>query len=351
MRPIRILLGTICLIFLTLGCGNSKKTGNSKFSLKTSHSSKQLKAKDSLRLFIKHPQKESVDSVIYFYADQRIAQVMGNNDADVALETPLGKNELSALVYSKGKEYKTTKEITLYAEKKAKVYTYKIINSYPHDPLAFTQGLEFYNDTLYEGTGQYGVSALRKVDYKTGEVLQETALGKKYFGEGITILNDKIYFLTWREKVGFIYDAQSLKQIGSFDYGESKEGWGLCNDGHVFYKSDGSSRIWLLDPETLKEKEYIQPVTQNSLANRVNEMEFIEGKIYANTWQKDGVLIIDPKTGAVEGIIDFRGLKDHLGNRDKADVLNGIAYLKSEKRLFVTGKKWDKLFEVEIIPR
>jgi glutaminyl-peptide cyclotransferase len=232
-----------------------------------------------------------------------------------------------------------------------KIYTYKITNTYPHDIDGFTQGLEFYNDTLYESTGLNGKSSIRKLDLKTGKILKKTKLSDTYFGEGLTILNDKIYQLTWRSGDGLIYDVNTFERLKIFNYNESKEGWGLCNDGEKLYKSDGTPKIWTLNAETLEEEGYIQPVTNKTSLTKLNELEWVEGKIYANTWQKDGIVIIEPKTGAVEGLIDFRGLRDKVTKHSKLDVLNGIAYNPNTKKLYVTGKNWDKLFEVEIIEK
>jgi len=186
---------------------------------------------------------------------------------------------------------------------------------------------------------------------KTGEVLKKTKLSDNYFGEGLSILNNKIYQLTWRSGDGLIYDVKTFERLKVFNYNQSKEGWGLCNDGEKFYKSDGTPKIWILDAETLEEKSFIQPVTNKTSLTKLNELEWVEGKIYANTWQRDGIVIIDPKTGAVEGLIDFRGLRDKVTNHPKLDVLNGIAYNPNTKKLYVTGKNWDKLFEVEIIEK
>ncbi|HET8753819.1 MAG TPA: glutaminyl-peptide cyclotransferase, partial [Salinimicrobium sp.] len=220
---------------------------------------------------------------------------------------------------------------------------------------AYTQGLEFYRDTLYESTGQYGESTLRKLNFETGEVLMSQELEDSYFAEGLSILNDKIYQLTWKEDVGFIYDVNTFEKIGSFSYYQSEEGWGLTNDGEKFYKSDGSEKIWILNGETLAEEGYIQTVTHSSISTKLNELEWVEGKIYANTYQKDGVAIINPENGAIEGVIDFHGLRDNLGNEAELDpvndVLNGIAYNPNTKKLYVTGKDWDKLFEVEIVKK
>ncbi|MFO7746096.1 MAG: glutaminyl-peptide cyclotransferase, partial [Psychroflexus sp.] len=160
--------------------------------------------------------------------------------------------------------------------------------------------------------------------------------------------NGKIYQLTWQSQEGLVYDLETMNLLKKFAYSESKEGWGLCNDGEQLYKSDGTDKIWILNAESLEEESYIQPTTNNAILNQVNELEWVEGKIYANTYQKDGVVIINPNTGAVEGVVDFRGLRDKVKQHSRLDVLNGIAYHKSSQRLFVTGKNWNKLFEVKL---
>jgi glutaminyl-peptide cyclotransferase len=204
---------------------------------------------------------------------------------------------------------------------------------------------------LYESTGQYGESKLRKVDYKTGEVLQNVNLDKVYFGEGLTVLNDNIYQLTWQRGLGFVYDLNTLEKKSSFKYGQSKEGWGLCNDGKVIYKTDGTEKIWILNPETLVEERFIQAYTNKGKMSQINELEWINGKIYANRYQKDGVAIINPINGAIEGVIDFSPLKKKVTQHQGLDVLNGLAWNPETQTLFVTGKRWDKLFEVKIIEK
>lgn len=231
------------------------------------------------------------------------------------------------------------------------VYSYEIINVYPHDINAYTQGLEFYNGFLYESIGRYGKSQLRKVDYKSGEILNKKNINKKYFAEGITILDDLIYLLSWREKVGFIYDVNTLNIIDSFSYDKSKEGWGLCNDGKNIYKSDGTDKIWLLDPKSMKELGYIQPHTNKGKLANINELEWINDRIYGNIYMANGIAIINPKNGVVEGVIDLSSLKEKVTNHKDLDVLNGIAYNKASNSIFVTGKMWDKLFEIKIIPK
>ena len=192
---------------------------------------------------------------------------------------------------------------------------------------------------------------MRKVDYKTGTVLENIDLSKTYFGEGLTVLNNKIYQLTWQSGSGFIYDTETFTKTGSFKDGKSIEGWGLCNDGSMLWKSDGTEKIWILDPETLVEKEYIQAYTNKGKISNLNELEWVNGKIFSNRYQKNGVAIINPVNGAIEGVIDFSPLKNKVQQHEDLDVLNGIAYNPATNTIFVTGKHWNKLFEVSIIEK
>jgi glutamine cyclotransferase len=164
-------------------------------------------------------------------------------------------------------------------------------------------------------------------------------------------MGDTIYMLTWKAGTGLLFDRTSLRQLGSFRYGKSKEGWGLCNDGKKLFKSDGTQRIWILDPETLQEEEYIETVTDKSVFNKANELEYVNGKLYANVWQKESMMIIDAETGAIEGVVNFGGLKQRVTPHKDLDVFNGVAYHPGRETFFVTGKNWDKLFEVRILKR
>ena len=229
-----------------------------------------------------------------------------------------------------------------------KIYDYEIINEFSRSNDSYTQGLEFYNDTLYESLGRYGQSKLVKVDYKSGEKLREIKLPSKYFAEGITILNDKIFQLTWKEKVGFIYDIDNFNKINSFEYRNSLEGWGICNDGDKLYKSDGTEKIWTLNPENQREEGYIEIYTNKNKVVGLNELEWVDGKIYANRYLFDGIAIINPKNGAIDGVINLSSLKSKVTQHEKLDVINGIAFNKKRNSIFVTGKMWDKLFEIRI---
>jgi len=263
----------------------------------------------------------------------------------------LGNQEIKAQIISGTDTLEVFKKIKILASQAPEIFTYEIVNEYPHDMKAYTQGLEFHGDTLYESTGRKGQSSLRKVDYKSGTVLEKIDLEPSYFGEGLTISGNSIYQLSWQSKIGFIYELDAFKKSGSFQYGQSKEGWGLCHDETYIYKSDGTEKIWRLDPETLQEIDYIQTVTDRSIFNKANELEYVDGKIYANVWQKESMMIINARSGAIEGVVNFGGLRNKVKQHSELDVFNGIALHPERKTLFVTGKNWDTLFEVRIVPR
>ena len=314
-------------------------------------SPKRISIDKSLSISVKEENNQPMDNITYSFDGKNIENP---SKIDISKER-LGKHVLSAIIFYGAKTKKLTNTIILLADKEPTVYNYKIINTYPHDPEAYTQGLEYSNGYLYESTGRKGQSTLRKVDLKTGEVLNKIDVAPAYFAEGMTILSDKIYQLTWQSKKGFIYNLKDFKQIDSFVYGQSIEGWGLANDGEKLIKTDGTEKVWFLNPETLKESGFIEAYSNKQKVKDLNELEYVEGKIYANVWQKNILLIMNPKNGAIEGIADLNGLEKEIAktqNLDKNDdVLNGIAYDKKGERLFVTGKHWGKLFEIELVER
>jgi glutamine cyclotransferase len=227
------------------------------------------------------------------------------------------------------------------------VYGYKIIHVYPHDHNAFTQGLEYRDGFLYEGTGLNGKSSLRKVDLESGKVLQEIRLDSQYFGEGITLLDRRIIELTWESHRGFVYDRTTFQSIRTFEY--PGEGWGLANDGRQIYMSDGTAQIRSWNPSTLQETSRITVHDGQTTIQSLNELEFVNGEIYANIWQTDRIARIAPADGHVSGWIDLSGLLPAADLAQGADVLNGIAYDAPGNRLFVTGKLWPKLFEIQLV--
>jgi glutamine cyclotransferase len=232
----------------------------------------------------------------------------------------------------------------------APVHGFKVVRSYPHDPQAFTQGLEFVDGVLYESTGLNGRSGIRKVNLATGEVLQVQPLDSAYFGEGITVWKNRIVQLTWQSGIGFVYDRQTLQQQRTFRY--TGEGWGLTHDGTRLIMSDGSETgtLRLIDPEALRQVGTLIVKDGGRPVSRLNELEYVKGEIFANVWQTDRVAVISPSTGRVTSWIDLHGLLDP---REKAgiDVLNGIAYDAKGDRLFVTGKLWPRIFEIQVVRR
>jgi len=236
--------------------------------------------------------------------------------------------------------------LTCSGPKEATLYTYEVVNAYPHDTEAFTQGLVFEDGFLYEGTGLEGRSSLRKVDLATGEVLQIKSLSQEFFGEGITIYRDKIIQLTWKSRIGFVYDKNSFVKIGEFTY--PTEGWGITHDGKRLIMSDGTAALYLLNPETFAQTGKIRVSYEGTPVSGLNELEYIKGEIYANVWQTNRIAIISPKTGEVVGWIDLSGLVATERSLGKVDVLNGIAYDAKNGRLFVTGKLWPRVFEIKL---
>ncbi len=347
MNSLKIIAYSSILI-LVLSCGGEKNPAQI-FDINLEGNKNLFQVNQSIAVTLDNKENKTIDNVTYSI-DGNELPLTGNK---ITLNIPkLGNKVLDARVEYEGKSVGISKTIKVLSASEPEVYTYEILNEYPHDREAFTQGLEFHNDTLYESTGKKGKSSLRKVDYRTGKVLDQIDLENTFFGEGITILNNKIYQLTWQSKMGFVYALDTFKRSGSFQYGESKEGWGLANDGEKLFKSDGTEKIWLLNPDTLTEEDHIETVTNKSIFNKANELEYVDGKIYANVWQKESMMIIDAKSGAIEGVINFGGLKGKTETKDNADaVLNGVAYHPGNKTFFVTGKYWDKLFEVRIKKR
>ncbi|GAA0872386.1 glutaminyl-peptide cyclotransferase [Gangjinia marincola] len=312
---------------------------------------KNLNPTKEIQLRLKNKKEHIIDSVIYKLDTTILSRSTANETISASLAgAKLGKRTLSATVFSGEEKAEINAQVTVYAATPPKAYTFNIINTYPHDPTSFTQGLEFYNGELFESSGLYGKSVLKKITISDGKAIITTKIADTLFAEGLTIVDSTLHLLTWQKGIGLLFNPEDLQQTGSFTYNKSKEGWGLCSDGKVLYKSDGTSKIWLLDPVTGRERDYIETVTHKSISSKLNELEWVNGKIYANTWQKDGIAIIDPTTGAVEGLIDFRSLRKKTSATSQ-DYLNGIAYNTMNGHLYVTGKNWNKLFEVEIVKK
>jgi glutamine cyclotransferase len=340
---------SIILLGITLAnCGDTKKGENSIFNFNNSNLKEQYTPQDVLLLEISNPNAKTVDSTIYYINDKKVKTTNGLEKLNFELkDQKLGYQNLKALIYFEGQNSEATARIEVISNVQPKLLKYKIVNTFPHDVHSFTEGLEFYKDTLYESTGLKGKSYFRKYDYKTGKIYQQVDIDSKYFGEGITFIKDKMYLLTWQEKTGFVYNAKTLKLEKTFAYDKDIEGWGMTNDGTFIYQTDKTEKIWKMDPNTQKMIDHINVYSGGSKIDSINELEWINGKIYTNVWQKDAIAIVNPTSGAVEAILDLSGLRK-LTKATPEDVLNGIAYNPKTKTIFVTGKNWDKLFEITI---
>jgi glutamine cyclotransferase len=342
-------LAVILLGITLVGCKEKNKGENSLFTIDDSAFPAHLTQKEALNIGILNPKSKEIDSVAYFVNDQRVGGTKGAaNFRFELIDQKLGYQYLKAKVYFGGDSSDATSRIEVVSDIEPKLLKYKVVNTFPHDKKAFTEGLEFYKDTLYESTGQEGASFIKKYDYKTGKVFSQIDLDQQYFGEGITFINDKLFQLTYKNKKGFIYNAKTLKLEKTFDYEKDIEGWGMTNDGKYIYQTDGTEKIWKVDPATQKMIDYVNVYSGESKIKAVNEIEWIDGKIYANVWFKDAIAVVNPNSGAVEAILNLSDLRKTMTDITKDDVLNGIAYNPKTKTIFVTGKNWSKMFEITV---
>ena len=222
--------------------------------------------------------------------------------------------------------------------------TFKVLNSFPHDPTAFTQGLAYRDGSLYESTGLYGKSSLRKTDPVTGKVLAKIDIPREFFGEGLTIIGDSIYQLTWKSGQGFIYGKENLRRKGSFTY--STEGWGLTDNGASLIMGDGTEKLYFLSPESFEVTKVLRVRENGAAVAKLNELEYADGKIYCNIWHSDDIVVVDPESGMVERRINLGQLRERLSLANEAGVLNGIAWKSSSRTFFITGKNWSEVFEI-----
>ena len=334
----------ILLALLASSCGDPKKM----FTINNKQLKAQYKTNERLNLQVLNANNTAIDSVGYVINDKKVGHSAGNAIFSFALKNQkLGFQNIIATVYFDGKTEIDSTKIEIISEIAPKPVAFEVVNSFKHDTLAFTEGLEFFKDTLYESTGLKNLSFIRKYDYKTAKVYKQIEVEKQYFGEGITIINNKMYHLTWQDKTGFIYNAGNFNKIKSFTYDKPIEGWGMTNDGTNIYQSDGTEKIWKMNPENQKLIEYQNVYAGATKIESLNELELINGKLFANIWQKDAIAIINPENGKVEGILNLASLRKKVKNKT-AEVLNGIAYNPKTKTIFVTGKNWDSLFEIRI---
>jgi len=347
MKKINLLIITSLSAFL-FSCGNTENL----FSIASKDLKQVYKPNESVNLSVENAENATIDSVVYYSNDVKLGTATNNKILNFKLEKlQFGVQDIKAVVFYEGEKAECVTSFELVSNITPKLYEtkdYTILNTYNHDLNAYTQGLEFYKGILLEGTGQNGESTLRKTDYKTGTVSKSVPLTPDYFGEGITVFNGKIYQLTWKNRVGFIYNAETLVQEKTFNYFADIEGWGLTHNDKHLIMSDGSFKIYFLDPTTQKMVRSINVYSDTNAIPELNELEWIDGKIWANIYQKDAVAIINPDNGAVEAVIDLSQLKTKVKQHPELDVLNGIAYNPTTKTVFVTGKNWDKMFEIKL---
>ena len=365
MKTMALLLSVLLLLFQSTGCtnrsshrvgqepgnqmSNQPKPGRSR--IKNPESEQRFKFGENMQIILE-PLDDTpvIDSVIYLFGSDKIGKSISKPWVCnwKVLGIKIGKNTISTLVYYNNKATSTNRvSVVILPDKQPENLSYRILNVYPHDIHAYTQGLIYENGFLYEGTGQYNESSLREVNIKTGEPLRVVNLPGEIFGEGITIFGSRIFQLTYKSQVGFVYDKESFERLQKVYY-ENKEGWGLTNDGSHLIMSDGSNLIYFMDPEYFTEISRLEVYDEKGPVERLNELEYINGKIYANIYGSDEIVVIDPKSGAVIAKIDFKGILPEKDMHSRIDVFNGIAYNTDNQTLFVTGKYWPKLFEVKL---
>ncbi|MDB5138303.1 MAG: glutaminyl-peptide cyclotransferase [Mucilaginibacter sp.] len=346
-----LLLAAAALIICS--CHNNNQDNNISISPEAGTS---YKAGDKVAVKTHYSVDSKPDSLVYLVDSVKVGSL--KDSAALILKTdtmPLGARIITAKVYKDGKSQEISTNIVLLAAAPPAQYTYKVIKTFPHDTSSYTEGLQYADGVLYESTGNYGHSTIRKSDLNTGRALQVTRLDSKYFGEGISVVGGKVIQMTYREKVGFVYDKNSLKLLNTFKNYVGVEGWGMCSDGKKLYFDDSTNRIWFLNKDNYHQTGFIEVYDDKQAINDVNELEYVGGKLYANVYTKDTILVINPKTGAVLQRVDMKNLWpnadrpadfDYLNN-----VLNGIAWDEKGKRLFVTGKKWPHVYQVEFVKK
>jgi glutamine cyclotransferase len=311
----------------------------------------ELKLNDKVKVLIAPEGRNETPDSVKIWFDSKPAGVIKAAPWEFTINQSFtvktGRKALKVVAYGKGKNAQTiTRFLIVYSDVVPKRYGYKVVKSFPHNKDAFTQGLVYLDGFLYEGTGQETRSSLRKVKLETGEVMNQLNLESNLFGEGIAIKGDRIYQLTWRSKVGFVYGRNDFRLINKIYY--QTEGWGLTTMGDDLVMSDGSNMLYLIDPESFTIKSSLEVYDNKKKVTDLNELEYINGEIWANIWQTDLIARIDPKSGKVSGYIDLQGILNDPETDTKVNVLNGIAWDNSGSRIFVTGKNWPKLFEIRV---
>ncbi len=338
---------------LAFGCGH--KSEESGISI-TPEAGASYKSGDVVAVKAHYPSSTKADSVVYLVDSVKVGSLKDSTTFSLKTDSmALGPRVITAKVYTGGQSQETSTNIVLLPAKAPVEYTYKVIKTFPHDTGCYTEGLVYQDGALYESGGGYltppsgqpadGQSSLRKTDLSTGKILKKVMVDPKVFGEGISVIGNKIIQLTWKEKVAYVYDKDTFKLLNTIPFNVGAEGWGMCFDGKKLYFDDSTNRIWFLDKDNYRQTGFIDVYDEKGPVNNINELEYIDGKIYANIYQTNYIIVINPKTGAVEERIDLSSLYPEP-RTPPAEVLNGIAYDAAGKRIFITGKKWQHLYQV-----
>ncbi len=346
-----------CLLLSSVFLSSCKdEAAASAFGFKLPEQGQRFALGEDIKVELDIPKGTIVTSVLYL-VDGREAGKKQDATTFTLKTTGLavGYKVITAVVENEGKADTLTVNVEMKSGLTPELYGYTINKTHPHDTTSYTQGLEYHDGRLLESTGQDGHSTLRWVNIASGKAEQRIDLDKQYFGEGATLVDDKVVMLTYKNNMGFVYDAKSFKQLATFPYSTSREGWGLCYNGKQIIMSDGTNRLYFMDKNTYKDEHVIDVYDNNGIVDMINELEYIDGKIYANIYTKNYIVVIDPSSGIVEKKIDLSGLLEagyfKTDNDIANNVLNGIAWDGAGKRLFVTGKKWPKLFEISLVPK
>ncbi|MDT3404422.1 glutamine cyclotransferase [Mucilaginibacter terrae] len=348
------ILGIATFILALYSCGDKNKPVNISISPDAGTSYKQG---DKVAVKLTLPADFKADSIVYLVDSVRLAAKTDSSSYSLATDSlGLGARVLTARIYSAGKVEEQSTNINLLAAKAPELYTYQLEKTFAHDTASFTEGLEYHDGVLYESDGGYCREGLKSSLRKTnvdGKVLQSIDIDCNTFAEGITVIDNKIIQLTYRERVGYVYDKATLKLLSNFTFTQGDEGWGMCNDGKNLYCNTGSNQIYVMDKTSFRTLRNIDVYDDQGPIDDLNEMEYIDGMIYANVWQKDDIVVIDPKTGAVVKRIDLSELTKQatVGINNSDAVLNGIAWDAAGKRLFVTGKNWPKLYQIKVVKK
>jgi len=346
MKLIRTLLILLTILSLQY-CNSSDNKTEKLFSVSFKTNITTYKSGDKIDLHITNKNNVKIDSINYSINGEN-ALLKGDEKSSYYLIIPsstIGIKTIIFEIFSENKSETHSLQVNILSDITPKEMSFRVINTYPHEINSYTQGLEYKNDTLYEGTGLYGESKLQKVRLKDNKIYSKTTISEEYFGEGITIVGDTIFQLTWKEQTGFLYNRKTLEKIGSFSY--STEGWGLCYDGQKLIMSDGSNQLFFYSPSDFTLIGQITVRDNRGDISHLNELEFIDGFVYANIYTTNYIVKIDPSSGKILERINLSGILKQEDMHYNIDVLNGIAYDNKEKRIFVTGKNWPKLFEVE----